>query len=81
MTSSTFLKECGIATGCDNCIVNEHQNWLLKTDLDKSTALVEELVRDRGVYWRTAERYKQNYRLALFALVLVFVLVVVGWLK
>lgn len=65
--TSEWVKQCGVDVGCVMCAVNEQQNALLKIEIAHGAELADELVRERGQYWRTAEKYKQWFRLTAFA--------------
>jgi hypothetical protein len=69
---ANWVKECGVDAGCDTCIVNEHQNWLLKKEVAEGEALAVELAQERAKYRNDAIKYRQLFRL--------MVVVFFGWL-
>lgn len=80
--TSNWVKECGVDVGgCDMCLLLDVANERLTLEVAQGEALVDELAQERAKYRNEARRWKNVAAVALVALVLVFVMVVAGWIR
>ncbi len=80
--TTNWVKDCGVDIGkCEMCLLLDVANDRLTKEVADGAALADELARERAGYRREAEKYRQWFRLTVCVLVIVFVMVLAGWVR